>query len=90
MMREAVRPLYWMVLSSVPTLSTLKASDQRQFPQPSMQMWSSWSDDPNGKHKDKQGEDRKDSRHERLGSVPCIYPQANASKQQETLFGIFW
>lgn len=41
MMSEAVRPLYSMVLSSVPTLSTLKASDHRQFPQPSMQMCSS-------------------------------------------------
>lgn len=41
MMSEAVRPLYWIVLSRVPTLSTLKASDQRQFPHPSMQMCSS-------------------------------------------------
>lgn len=31
-----------------------------------------------------------DTRHERLGCSPCIYPQAKASKQQETLFGIFW
>lgn len=62
-MREAVRPLYWMVLSRVPTLSTLKASDQRQFPQPSMQMWSSWSDDPSGKHKHKH-KHGKDRRHQ--------------------------
>lgn len=44
MMREAVRPLYWIVLINVPAWSTLKGSDQRQLPQPSIQMCNSWKE----------------------------------------------
>lgn len=74
MIREAVRPLYWMVLNSVPTLSTLKASDQRQFPHPSMQMCSSC----------RKGQNRTNTKHRRhqTSEVSIVGLYLSSSKRQ--------
>lgn len=74
MIREAVRPLYWIVLNSVPTLSTLKASDQRQFPHPSMQMCSSC----------RKGQNRTNTKHRRhqTSEVSIVGLYLSSSKRQ--------
>lgn len=85
MMSDAVRPLYWMVLSRVPTLSTLKASDQRQFPHPSMQMCSSCRMGQSRTHTYKHPTETEDTRHQRLDSLPFIYPRAKRQVNNKLL-----